>query len=94
MVPGREREYPTDLFPVFGKQVKVMPNIRRRPIIDVQSLIVGPLNLSIDTRNLDHHPTPHSAGGTGFFFPFAFQKRSPNWSATGFRPGGQSGRRS
>nr|VFK46754.1 MAG: hypothetical protein BECKTC1821D_GA0114238_103521 [Candidatus Kentron sp. TC] len=75
---------------------------------EVQSLSVETLNLndasstrSVDTpdlsvasRNLNRHPAPHSAGLSGFFFALAFFKRSPNWSATGFRPGGQSWRRS
>lgn len=47
MVPNRERGYPAGLFPVFGRQVKVMPNIRRRPVIESLNPFIDILNLSV-----------------------------------------------
>ena len=58
------------------------------------TLNVESRNLTAQSRNLNRYPGLHSAGLSGFFFAFAFLKRSPNWSATGLRPGGQSWRRS
>nr|VFK18646.1 MAG: hypothetical protein BECKLPF1236A_GA0070988_102032 [Candidatus Kentron sp. LPFa]VFK33008.1 MAG: hypothetical protein BECKLPF1236C_GA0070990_101892 [Candidatus Kentron sp. LPFa] len=44
-------------------------------------------DLTVASRSLNSCPCPHSVGLSGFFFAFAFLKRSPNWSATGLRPG-------
>ena len=44
-------------------------------------------NLTVAFQSLNRHSVPHPSELSGFFFAFAFLKRSPSWSATGFRPG-------